>query len=464
MKTYIYNILLKKVALILLISIGLLGCEDFLEIDDPKGQIVNKEVFKDEVTATAAVTSIYAKLRDEGLLTGNPYGMNTLLGFYADELDYYANQNLPDYSFYVHQIHPSNTIVKHLWDGSYNVIYMSNSAIEGLKESTDIPTTANNRLFGEALFLRALVHFYLVNLYGDVPYITTTDYLINKEVSRMPQNSVYEHIIQDLVEAKKLLPDSYIGNERIRANRYVASAFLARVYLYTEKWQLAIQESSSIINNTSVYSLESTENEFLKESRSAIFQFKPKNNGANSNEAATFFLEYGPPYYMSLHPNLMSSFEMDDLRKRDWVKPIEDGLNQWYTPYKYKQMGNTGTSLEYAIVFRLAEQYLIRAEAALQMGDLTVARDDLNTVRNRAGLTDFIEDSIVSVMDAITIERRHELFTEYGHRWYDLKRLGRAENSLQGLKPNWKSTDLLFPIPNAELITNPNLLPQNVGY
>ena len=123
-----------------------------------------------------------------------------------------------------------------------------------------------------------------------------------------------------------------------------------------------------------------------------------------------------------------------------------------------------GSGNEYSILLRLAEQYLIRAEARLYLGDLDGAKTDLNLIRNRAALppiTTNIEDELKL---AIENERRHELFTEQGHRWFDLKRTARANEILGPIKPNWHNTDILLPIPETELNLNPNLQPQNPGY
>jgi len=93
---------------------------------------------------------------------------------------------------------------------------------------------------------------------------------------------------------------------------------------------------------------------------------------------------------------------------------------------------------------------------------------DIDEIRQRAGLPLISETNPgigqAQLLDAIFHERRVELFTEWGHRWFDLKRTGRASSILQGLKPGWKDTDILLPIPESELLLNPNLNPQNPGY
>ena len=114
------------------------GCENFVEPDDPVGKIPQSAVFEDEATATAAVMTLYGNLRDNVMLTGGFYGMNVLMGFYADELDYYGLPGQSGEAFYNHQIVASDTRVKSLWNGAYNLIYMCNSAIEGIEASQNL--------------------------------------------------------------------------------------------------------------------------------------------------------------------------------------------------------------------------------------------------------------------------------------------------------------------------------------
>ena len=158
-------------------------------------------------------------------------------------------------------------------------------------------------------------------------------------------------------------------------------------------------------------------------------------------------------------------FQSGDQRKfgpneTAWIKEV---TNTWRHSYKYKDEFST-SSLEYAIQLRLAEQYLIRAEARAQRGDISGAQADINVIRNRAGLGNTSAVTLNELLDAILQERRVELFTEQGHRWFDLKRMGKAKEVLEPIKLGWRDTDLLFPIPDKELGLNPNLLPQNSGY
>ena len=459
------NDLLTGVILMICLSLSFTGCEDFIRPDDPIGQIPQNAVFEDESTATAAVMTLYANLRDNVILTGGLYGMNVLMGYYADELDYYGMPGQAGGAFYGHQIVASDTRVRSTWNLAYNQIYMCNSALEGIEASVSLSREIKDQLKGEALFIRAITHFYMVNLFGDIPYITTTDYLVNKDVQRMSEEQVYENILDDLSDARSLLSEDYPGGERIRANKYVVSALLSRVYLYLQRWQDAETESTILLSTPSLFELEEDlSTEFLKGSSSAILQLKPKKEGENTREAVAFLFISGPPLNMALNPDFAGAFESGDLRRQYWIKEITGTSQVWYAPYKYRQRENSGVTLEYSIVLRLAEQYLIRAEARAHRGNLPGAMEDINVIRHRAGLPDTPASTEEEILQAVSDERKFELFTEQGHRWFDLKRTGKAEEILSPLKPNWKSTDVFLPLPEAELLLNPNLLPQNPGY
>ncbi|UPS92614.1 RagB/SusD family nutrient uptake outer membrane protein [Bizionia sp. M204] len=460
MKTLTIN----NIFIILVSFFCFVSCEDYLELNDPIGQLPTPEVFEDAQTATSAVTTLYAKLRDASSISGGQTGLGFLMGLYTDELDYYALGEHAD-SFYQHQIIASDPTVAELWNSSYHIIFMSNSVLEGLENSESLNIDVKNQLRGEALFVRALMHFYLVNLFGDVPYVLTTDYALNSQFSRMPVQDVYEQMLIDLIEAQSLLTSSYVSFERTRPNKWVVTSLMARVYLYLEQWDAAERASTQVINNAGLYDLQvPIEAVFLKASPSAIWQLKPKNAGDNTLEGILYALSSPPPQVAALTTDFIEDMEALDLRRQHWIHEVTDGTDTWYLPYKYQQGSNTGTSMEYSVVFRLSEQYLIRAEARARQGYITDAQADLNAVRLRAGLDAITASGMAELMAAITAERRFELFTEFGHRWFDIKRLGIADTVLDPIKPGWISTQVLLPIPDSELLRNPNLNPQNPGY
>lgn len=454
--------------LIGLLVLGMLlihGCDSFVEVDLPSSQLTAKAVFEDKATANAAMVSIYAKMRDTGILSGSLSGLSNQMGNYTDELVYYGSITGKTRNFYNNTILPSNAEVFNWWNSSYNQIYASNAIIEGVNASTALPQADKKQLTGEALFVRSLLHFYLLNLYGNVPYIITTNYEKNKVASKMQSAELYSHIIKDLVFAVSLLPDSYISSDRIRPNKSTAMALLARVYLYNKQWAEAANAASYLLSNTQTYAWETDlDTVFVKESSTTIWQFLPRTNGQNTQEGETFIFNSGPPALTALSTQLLNSFELGDQRKIHWVKAVTKGKDTWYHVNKYKQRSKTPSSLEYSIVFRLAEQCLIRSEARAELGDLDGAKKDLNVIRTTAGLTGTTAISKQEILDAIIQERKVEFFTELGDRFFSLKRINDLDQVLSPVKAGWDPTDRLLPLPESELIINPNLNPQNPGY
>lgn len=442
----------------------LFACENFVETEQPSSQLAATGVFESPTTANAAMIAIYAQLRSSTLLTGSPLGLSNQLGHYADELTFYGDTENSTFGFYTNSLLASNEAVAGLWTSSYRVIYNSNALIEGVAASKELPDATAQQLTGEALFVRALVHFYLVNLYGDIPYIATTDYRQNKTVNRMPIAKVYELIITDLILASSLLPEEDKSGERVRPNKYAAQALLARTYLYSGLWSEASNAASAVLHNTAVYALQDDLNAvFLNNSSGTIWQFSPAYYGNATEEGGLFIFTAGPPPFTALSDALMGAFEPMDQRKANWTNAVSDGTTTWYHVNKYKENSSTTFSSEYSVIFRLEEQYLIRAEARARGGDLIGAKEDLNVIRNRAGLNATQAVSQQQILDAILKERRVELFTEHGHRFFDLKRYEKLDEVLGG-KIGWNSTDRLLPVPETEILLNPNLAPQNTGY
>lgn len=453
----IYNIIILVISALINYS-----CEDYLEVDTPKDEIPHSEIFESETTAIAATTSLYANLRDKTLLTGS-FGMSMVMGYYSDEFDYHHFPGQPIEAFYNHQILDNNLNVESIWKNSYELIYQCNSVIEGLDSSITLDADFKDPLIGEALFVRSLVYFYLINLFGDVPYITDTDYLLNQSVSRDNTELVYDSIIQDLLNSKAKLSENYISQERVRANKFVVSALLSRVYLYRGEWSKALHEANFVMSSNQYY-LEELDLEFLKESKSTILSLKPYPEGENTKEGAMYLFESGTPLYLAINAGFVNSFAPNDLRKEKWINEVVTDNQIYYVPYKYKEKANTGISKEYSIAFRLSEIYLIAAESNAHLGNLNESLIFLNKIRERAGLPPLSSSSQVEIMENIINERKFEFFSEHGHRWFDLKRTGQAADVIGSIKPNWHPKNILLPIPISEILMNPNLLPQNSGY
>lgn len=462
MKNIFNKILTLNTLLLLFISIS---CDSFLEVDIPDSQLTGEIIFQDESTANATLSGLYANLRDKGILCGNQSGLSYPLGLYTDELIYWGDPSTLSLSFFENSILPTNPQIHNYWKTAYNQIYTANTVIEGIQNSNNLETNLANGFKGEALFVRALVHFYLVNLYGEIPYITSTDYKENTTVHKETISQVYSLIQNDLEQSISLLPNNYSSNERTRPNKYVALALLARLNLYNENWDGAEQAATQILNALEFYQINpNLDNTFLNNSSETIWQLKPEIDGAPTFEANAFTILSTPPYSSSLRESFINLYEENDLRPIFWLGEITNGSSTWYYPSKYKQTQYESTSSEYSIVFRLSEIYLIRAEARIRIGDIFGAKNDLNKIRTRSGLSEMQSNSFQDILNAIIKERQLELFTEFGHRFFDLKRLGELDEVLLPIKPGWNNHKKFFPIPDTELGLNPNLLPQNPGY
>ncbi len=466
-KWYHKDIFLKFVILAVCLLMALIlmySCDDFVEVDIPNSQLTAKGVFEEKATANAAMTDIYSKIRDGGLLTGTSVGLSHVLGNYADELDYYGSSQNVITEFYKNSLIATNTNVKTLWNLSYNQIYAANAVMEGVESSVNLSAYDRAQLKGEALFVRALIHFYLANIFGDIPYIATTDFEQNRLAAKVPVSTLYVNIKADLEEAVQLVSENYLSADRTRPNKFTVHALLARVNLYAGLWNDASDEATLLINNTNLFiTVQDLDKIFLKESKATIWQLAPKASTGNALESGTFNFTAGPPPISALTNDLMTAFTAGDQRKVHWTKAVSDGSTVWYHPFKYKY-NNTGSSFEYSIIFRLGEMYLIRAEARAHLGDLSGAKEDLNVIRSIAGLENTSALTQDEILDAILRERRLELFTEFGHRFFDLKRFNMIQPVLSAIKPGWDAYDALFPIPEMELNLNPNLQPQNQGY
>lgn len=440
-----------------------ISCDDFVKVDLPDSQLTAIAVFEDKATATAAMTAIYSKIRDYGILSGAPNGLSHSLGLYTDELEYYSSSSSAT-DFYTNALKGSDTELQALWTTSYNQIYAANAVLYGVTHSKTIPQADQEVLTGEALFTRALLHFYLTNLYGAVPYISTTDYEVNRTVSKLSVTEVYDLVKSDLITAIPLLPQNYLKPTRTRPNAATAHALLARVNLYMGLWAEASNEASAVLNQNDLYALTNLDATFKNDSAATLWQLSPELADYNTNEGSTFIFESGPPPRSAISNALLLSFEDNDLRKTHWLKAVSDGTTTWYHPFKYQKQISDESPDEHSILFRLEEQYLIRAEARARQGELIGAKEDLNMIRNRAGLGNTNAVTSSELIAAVIAERRNELFTELGHRFFDLKRINGLTAALSDIKPGWDATDLLFPIPNSELLLNPKLKPQNSGY
>jgi hypothetical protein len=457
------NLILKYSFLIALIGC-LSSCKDFIEVEQPNNRITGDVVFQEDATAIAAVNGCYARLPIQNLDFANG-GASVFLGMYADEVT--TNLTVASYRDFANStLSASNSIVStNFWRGAYETIYQVNRCLSGLQNAKGLTPSIKTQLQGECFFLRAFCYTYLVNLFGNIPLTTGVDYVVNSTLPRSSTSVVYEQIKNDLLEGRNLLKRDYPTTGKFRVNKYVATALLARVCLYSEQWQDAETYSTEVIGS-GLYNLSTAANAFLATSTEAIWQLTIDGQTVNTQEAASF-VPRALPTLLPLYPltvNLRTAFELGDQRYNNWVgTKVVNGITHYF-PYKYKSRGtDVNAKVEQPIVLRLAEQYLIRAEARAHGNNLIDAVEDLKVIRNRAGLGTITSITNKNdVFTAIMKERRIELFAEYGHRWFDLKRTGGLDAALS-YKAGWQSTDALFPIPQSEILLNTNLTP-NPGY
>ncbi|WP_316838130.1 RagB/SusD family nutrient uptake outer membrane protein [Pedobacter nutrimenti] len=476
----------------LILSILVFGsCKKLVEVGGPTTSLNSKNVYNNDATAIGAITSLYVNLSN-----GNPVypqslsGLSCITGLSADEFDYYSEAGNQALAVYYQNGLNSSNVNNDFWGAAYQDLYVVNEALEGLDSSAGLSPAVKQHLLGEAYFMRAFYYFYLVNLYGDVPIVLSTDYTINAVIKRSAKALVYDRIVADLKAAQTLLGNGYLkgdgiteyspgSEERVRPNKWAATALLARTYLFMGRWADAEVAATMILSNHTSFQLEALENVFLKNNREAIWQLQPTGIGFNTQEAQTFIIPVeGPSSYnpVSLSNELINDFETGDQRKNSWVGSVNANGTTYYYPYKYKIKSSSLTDApvtEYSTVIRLAELFLIRAESRAMLGNVADAISDIDRIRNRAGLL-LIKDvnPTVNKEDLINLimrERRVEFFTEWGHRWLDLKRTNKVDEVMVKVTPKkgngaaWRSSQQYYPISSYELQSNPNLT-QTPGY
>lgn len=465
----------------LIALLGLSGCEKSLEAGIPLGKFVSSGVFQTDDLAHAAVRGMYTSM-NYAVAASRPFqgGLTTTFSLSSDEyvLGVYSEAQT---EISENNLFPTSVIVSNTWGAYYNYIVQANMIIENAERSTGLSPVVKSSIIAEARFVRAFSLFYLTNIYGDIPLTLTSDYEKNASIFTSSQTEVYDQVIKDLLYAQdNLLGNNTAAGFRSRPSKWSATALLARVYLYQKKWAEAEEAATAVIGQNSIYQLETLDNVFPTTSREAIWALH--NVGANLFVPDVNTVQ-GPVANNSLFrlsPYTLSRFDANDQRKVRWTKTIGTTTAQ----YKFKTYSNiaVGAKAEATMVLRLAEQYLIRAEArAMQPGKLADAILDVDILRTRAGAVanstganaantfktiGFSNPSISpdELVKEIYDERLRELFGEFAHRWFDAKR---ATNDLHtffdGRKPLIEDTDAFFPIPQRELDFNKNLK-QRDGY
>lgn len=431
------------------------ACNKFVDTPLPASQITATALFTNDATATSVLLGAYASVVN--INGSKDYSAD----LFADDI------YMPNPSSTVQVLQENGYLDANanflFFDNYYKAIFNANSLLEQLNGASGVTDSTKRLLQGEARFIRAFCYFQLVNLYATPPLVTTTDVNTSAYIGNSTPAQVYDLIISDLKEAYDLVGAGYPGADRVRANKAVVSAMLAKVYLYTKQWANAETEATRQIDNTT-YSLPADVSAlFVKSSPETIWQLW-NSLSYNVQQSSSYLPANTTSLLYALRPGLVNAFEANDNRKAAWIRQGTGASAALYYPYKYHQRATTtGATVEYPVQLRLAEQYLIRAEARAQQNNITGGLDDLNVIRLRANLPAAAAADKDELLLKIEQERRIELMTEASNRWYDLNRTGRTSYWLAPQKPTWMARDTLLPYYSSILLSNPNLH-QNNGY
>ena len=448
----------------------LTACKKLIQIPaNPPTEIAQSEQFTDSASTMTAMADIYSyPSNGSNGFTFNDGYLSLCTGLSADELSVGSNTATSALQFFQYGVTSLNAYLPLVWNDPYTGIYAVNAVMSGVATSSGLSTSLKTQLTGELELVRALYNFDLVNLFGAVPLVTTTDYTATSKLGRSPVDSVYTQILTDLMAAQEVLPVAYPSAGHLRPNLYTVKALLAKVELYQQNWQAAYNAADTIIHS-GLYSLvPNLNNVFLNGSTEAIWQL-PANGKFSVTTEANEYVPYtsGTVPAYPLTSFLLNAFEPGDQRLQDWTGKViintGSANDTSYYPYKYKNRIPSAPTTEDFMVFRLGEQYLIHAEAAAELGNLGTALSDLNTVRARAGLGASTASTQADLLTAIMHERQVELFTEWGNRWFDLNRTGTAGTVLNAEKGGFQSYMALYPVPFSQIEVN-TLLTQNPGY
>lgn len=490
-----------KQLLIIAIAFFSFSCSKFVDTQGPDSSVAASAVFQNNTAAVGAINAVLADLCSPYSIVQGSRGVSVVCGLIGDELN--TVSGVADYlELYSNTILSNNANTRSIWSGFYSNIYKVNAAIEGASAATALSPAIQSQVIGEAKFLRAFMYFYIVNMYGAAPLITSTNYEENRTKPKTDITLIYDQMIADLKDAVSLLTPEYrnhlaaVVTQRYRPNKYAAQALLARVYLYAGQWENAETAAATVLAQTNMYKLSAGLPDIFRQpgNTEVLWNFAPAlgavaagitsaftGDGGHYNAAALKLYNLPPQttgYDLSnyLSDSIVNAFQATDKRRSQWLEFLTSGGKTYYFPYKYRTDAfGVSTTQEYTVIMRLAELFLVRAEARIQRNNLTGAMQDINEVRKRADIRDTTATTKEAAMGILEKEKRLELFTEWGHRWFDLKRwpsatnpsVSRAEEVMKVITPlkggTWNKDWLLLPIPQTDVINNP-FLKQNEGY
>ncbi len=488
MKTIIKNI--KFHGTLLVLGLMMQSCSDFLQ-EDPKDRIAVSNYYTTEEAAISAVNSIYGHLNGQsGDTFGGVYfgGIWVAPGLASDEmLNLQAGSpdqdQLSSFSWT-----PENGMLYEIWKQHYKAITLSNIAISRIP-AIDMNANTRARLVNEAKFLRGLLYFNLVRMFGSIPL------LVNEVEPPTPPvasvDDIYAQIISDLQAAEALPAEQPEG--RGKATSGAAKSILAKVYLTRGEYESAKTKLEEVISSNQYELWEDFVDIFKIANRGmkeAVFSV-----GFGTNGGKLIFWEMSQMHVRLLPPELTAAGATTNTL--GWTGPTNDLVDSYlpqderrnatvfnsfnetahgntynvsFSRYYFRKYWDTTDPEEFTAsttaendfpVIRYADVLLMYAEALNELGDSDGAHDAINEVRLRAGLTEVSGLNQQDFRDVLLEERKLEFAAE-GHRWFDLARFGKLEQAVPQAKPGItpQSKHYLFPIPQRERDLNSNL-PQN---
>ncbi|MBD2702926.1 RagB/SusD family nutrient uptake outer membrane protein [Spirosoma sp. BT702] len=468
-----------------LVALSLTACkEKFLDLN-PISAVGTTSFYKSQSDVLTALNGAYGALQSNGQY-GQFYVVSEIP---SDDTRPVLSGSVTDQDeFDKFYIRTTNPYTLGRWNDGYRGIYRCNAIIE---RAGGVPMneTLKARIIGEAKFLRALMYFNMVRVFGDVPLVLTeiTDPLQGYDYARAPVADVYTQIVKDLADAEASLSVSYTGTDVGRATRGAAKSLLGKVYLTQKKYAEAATKLKEVVDANTYSLLPSYADLFKaanKNNKESIFevQYKKGNLGEGSPFANAYapensgnaVIQFGGGGNNQPTTDLVNSYEANDPRRAVSMATSYTNSSGVRVDYNYiRKYLDPPTVVNDAddnwYVLRYADVLLMYAEALNETAKTAEALPYLNQIRKRVGLADKAVTSQADMRLAIEQERRIELAFE-GHRWFDLVRTSRALPVLQakataiGIKTALSENLLVFPIPQSQIDINPGKIKQNPGY
>lgn len=480
---------MKKILSYTLIILSIISCSDFLE-EVPEDRLTENNFYGNLDDAVAAVNAIYVPARNN---------FRTLYMLMLDIQADYANGRGSTQPLGEYQGFDQTNINRaaQMWERFYQSIRNANIAINMI-ENIDLSDADKMALIGEAKFMRAYCYYHLVRNWGGVPIYLEEE---GENTGRRTVEEVYQVIIDDLKAGETDLPAT--PTQFGRPSKWSAKSLLAEVYLDHKVYGLSRDKAQEVIDS-GMFSLievaESTDfnNIFgpsVNGSPEEIFYMKFSHQDGwgwpmNLLWSETQFSPFGNYVIYSVPGPFFDNWDDADLRKEwnvftEYVNRSTGELETLpsSTPIlcsKFRDPDSPereGHANDYPIL-RYADVLLIYAEASV-MADNSVsalALESLNKIKRRgygyptnlASPVDYLSSgwTAESFREAVLQERAYELYME-GKRWFDLKRTDKAkELVLQNTGKTVQDVHLLWPIPQQEIDTNPDISQsdQNPGY